>query len=264
MIIPPVTELDKAVRMAENNAELRGLLENLILTLENLSKLRKPVMRTREKLAKYINSRVNRLKDELIESIRKEVNELVKDGNSCLEKESLLVIIEKVLGEQLAYYARNIEFNTTNIVNKELARHTDTIEVLLGLLAIASFLERRRLSPTKHPFLHFLETYVELRQKNHRNSYRLKTKKQKVRRNKSMSTSERFLENIMYAVYDIERGISRVIDNVEVLAENLGRQKYGKDLKSIIKRTFYTMLARMLFKYDETMEVILRITLGRK
>ena len=201
-IIPPIAELDRAVEVAENNIELRGLLENLILTLENLNKLKRQTIRTGERLAKYINDKVNSLKDELMIAIKEKIEESAENNSSCLDDENLLKAIEDALAEKLPYYARSIEVNALNIINGEIAWHVDTIEVLIGLLAIASFLERGKINPTKYPFLRFLETYIEMRQKLFEKLYKLGTSHQKERRVKSPNPPRMPLDDILKVVYN--------------------------------------------------------------
>ena len=264
IITPSVTELDNAVKIAENNMELRGLLENLTLTLENLNKLKRQTIRTKERLAKYINNKVNDLKDELMIAIKEKIKEPAKNNSSCLDNENLLKAIEDTLREKLSHYAHDIELNTLNIINKEIAWHKDTIEALIGLLTIASFLERGKLNPTKYPFLRFLKTYTEIKQK----IYELETGRHSNQHNneekKKSIPPRRPINDIIEAIYNIERGVSRVIDNIEILGESLGKQKYGKDLKSITKRTLYLMLSTLLFKYNESLESVLKLVLRRK
>lgn len=265
IITPSVTELDRAIKVVGNNVELRGLLENLVLTLENLNKLTRQTTRTRERLAKYINNRVNSLKDELMIAIEEKIKELVNEDNKlCVDNKNLLEAIGNALEEKLSYHARNIEFNVLNTIGKELAWHTDTIEVLLGLLTIASFLERGKLSPARYPFLRFIETYEEIREKFYKKLHKPRASQQKRKQRKTKDSSSKPLDDIIEAVYYIEVGISRVIENIEILGESLGRKKYGKDLKSITKRTLYIMLLRLLFKYIESIESILKLVLSRK
>ena len=265
IIIPSVIELDRAVKVVGNNAELRGLLENLVLTLENLNKLMRQTTRTRERLAKYINNKINGLKDELMIAIEEKIKELVNEDNKLsVDNKNLLEAIEDAMREKLSYHARNIEFNVLNIIGKELAWHTDTIEVLLGLLTIASFLERGKLSPARYPFLRFIKTYEEIREKFYKKLHKPGASQQKRKQRKTKDSSSKPLDDIIEAVYYIEVGISRVIENIEILGESLGRKKYGKDLKSITKRTLYIMLLRLLFKYIESIESILKLVLSRK
>ncbi len=265
IIIPPVRELDRAVKVVGNNVELRGLLENLVLTLENLNKLMRQTTRIREKLAKYINNRVNSLKDELMVTIKEKIKELVKEDNKpCIENKNLLEAIEDALKEKLSYHAHNIEFNVLNIISKETTWHTDTIEVLLGLLTIASFLERGKLNPARYPFLRFIETYEKIRKKLYKRLYKPGASQQKRKYRKTRNSPNKPLNDIIEAIYYVEGGISRVIENIEILGDSLGEKKYGKDLKSITKRTLYIMLLRLLFKYSESIESILKLVIGRK
>ncbi len=180
------------------------------------------------------------------------VNEItLRDGNKVNTKDYLTSIIRETTQEGCdTSNIRKLEFKTSNLLNMIQGRTYYTIELLIGLLTMASFSQRPWKKPTPRLFIR----YIEISQDYYRKKLnRLRQKSNETLPDTRVQTKLQILENLER----ILKNISKLLQNTqEYIDNNYSLSKINKNTRSAANKILTTFIASRLTLSSEIIKIL--------